>query len=278
VPDLESLRLSYVLGTKGGLGVGMSRQGGRSQTEELLVITERVNSLVSNSSAHATTALAITSQVMTTVDQVATTVGEVSLAAQAITSSVERSNALAEDASTGVREATTSMDRLSEASKAIEKSIRLIERISEQINVLALNATIEAARAGQFGKGFSIVAREVKALAIETRKATQEVDDRVTAVFLQIDCGVKSVRALEGVVSEMNGLSHTIRDAAARQARQLSEVATHTTRASEALKLVTAEVEQVAEVSMDAGSVVEELARTLAPAHPFPDVPLAATA
>ncbi len=144
---------------------------------------ERLTELSSSSGSHATSALAIASQVQTTVDQVAAVSGDVCRAANDITASVDRSSTLATEASSKVNDAVASMNMLSESSRAIEQMTRVIERISEQINVLALNATIEAARAGPFGRGFAVVAREVKGLALEARKATRDIDDRVASVF-----------------------------------------------------------------------------------------------
>ena len=74
------------------------------------------------------------------------------------------------------------VDALTQASSAIGEVIRIISGIAEQTNLLALNATIEAARAGEAGKGFAVVASEVKDLARETAAATQRVADQIAAI------------------------------------------------------------------------------------------------
>ncbi len=71
---------------------------------------------------------------------------------------------------------------LSQAAARIGDFIGLISNIASQTNLLALNATIEAARAGDAGKGFSVVASEVKELASQTAKATDEIESQISAI------------------------------------------------------------------------------------------------
>ncbi|WP_305042704.1 methyl-accepting chemotaxis protein [Geoalkalibacter sp.] len=86
--------------------------------------------------------------------------------------------------------------RLDEESQQIQKIIALIRSISAQTSLLALNAAIEAARAGQAGKGFSIVADEVKKLAGQVDKASTEIEEKVGGMLEQIRISLEQSRAI----------------------------------------------------------------------------------
>ncbi|WP_305046687.1 methyl-accepting chemotaxis protein [Geoalkalibacter sp.] len=86
--------------------------------------------------------------------------------------------------------------RLDDESQQIQKIIALIRSISAQTSLLALNAAIEAARAGQAGKGFSIVADEVKKLAGQVDKASTEIEEKVGGMLEQIRTSLEQSRAI----------------------------------------------------------------------------------
>src|SRR3546814_1789206 len=101
----------------------------------------------------------------------------------------------------------TTLFRSAAAAQRIGEVVNLISDIAEQTNLLALNATIEAARAGEAGKGFAVVASEVKNLATQTAKATGEIGQQI-GDMKQATGEAETARAEENT-SELQALKRT---------------------------------------------------------------------
>lgn len=104
----------------------------------------------------------------------------------------------------GVRTQTTDMV---ENAQKIDEVVNLISGIAEQTNLLALNATIEAARAGEAGKGFAVVASEVKGLAGQTAKATEDISSQIASMQ---QATTNTADAIDNIVSTIQGVNEVI--------------------------------------------------------------------
>jgi|GEM_PF-1096431 len=116
----------------------------------------------------------------------------------------DRTNQQIDDLGQIMGQASDSIDSLKNESDKIENLIDVINGIAEQTNLLALNAAIEAARAGEAGRGFAVVADEVRALASRTRESTLEVSSMVEAIQSGTDTVVKTMEMGKQSTEECN--------------------------------------------------------------------------
>ncbi len=237
---------------------------------------------------------------------------ELAASIQSQAHSAEQANRTAEQASSAaregalvVRQAIAGMSRIAERVKASAATITELGRSSEQIstivavindiadqtNLLALNAAIEAARAGEQGRGFAVVADEVRKLAERTSKATQEIDDMIgriqsdtKEVVRSMESGVAEVEegtelaarsgeALEQIgqgVSQVNELMRHLSEASREQALTSDQIVAATNEMSELVQRVahamgeqSQAVDVVSSSFTEMQQLVEEVARAM---------------
>ncbi len=119
-----------------------------------------------------------------------------------------------------------SMGSLGAAIADIAKVVELIADVAQQTNLLALNATIEAARAGAAGKGFSVVAGEVKALSVQTRAATDQVTARIVHLQDAAAASTRRVAEIIGIVGQIRPVFARVSAAVENQSRLTAEIDT----------------------------------------------------
>jgi methyl-accepting chemotaxis protein len=139
------------------------------------------------------------SAVLTVSEQVATAATEMGASANGLSDFAREAVA---DAERGLSTVTS----LRTASDQIRRAVDLINQVASQTRLLALNATIEAARAGDAGRGFSVVAGEVKTLANETSSSSEEIMGQVTTVQQAAADAVDVLEAVTGSIREMGNL------------------------------------------------------------------------
>lgn len=153
--------------------------------------------------------------------------------AQGIGAQVREAGKLADEASAAAQEARANVDRLRESSAAIGNVVNLIAQIARQTTLLALNSTIEAARAGAAGKGFAVVATEVKALAVQTQGATEEITRKIDALQRDAAGSADAVHRIAQAIEAIRPVFDTVNGAVAEQNATTSEVSGNAASASQ---------------------------------------------
>jgi methyl-accepting chemotaxis protein len=145
--------------------------------------------------------------------------------------------------------AAANVGQLRQASQQIGEVIKTIQAIAAQTNLLALNATIEAARAGEAGRGFAIVAGEVKELAQATARATEEITRRIETVQGETDGAVAAVGDIAGVIESIASYQTTIASAVEEQTATTAAMATSAGVATQSSESVVGHLDAVREAA-----------------------------
>jgi methyl-accepting chemotaxis protein len=122
---------------------------------------------------------------------------------------------------------------LADTATRIGAVIRTIQRIANQTNLLALNATIEAARAGEAGRGFSVVANEVKELALQTARATSEIEREISSIRSEMKRAMAAIDGMAGTVAQLGGVTVSVACAMEEQGDIAQQIAASAMRAAE---------------------------------------------
>ena len=171
-----------------------------------------------------------------------------------ISRQVEESNLITNQAVEQARKTDANISELSRAAGRIGDVVKLITAIANQTNLLALNATIEAARAGEAGRGFAIVASEVKSLANQTAKATEEIGTQISDMQTATEATVAAVKKIRTTIGEVSVISETIAAAVAQQEAATREIANNVEHAAKETSEAAANISNVSRGAAETGS------------------------
>jgi methyl-accepting chemotaxis protein len=195
-----------------------------TMTERMNVTAKTLSSIAHDANDQANNAAEAAKETSTNVGTVAAAAEQLGASVRDISHQLERATLVVEKAADIARGANDTIVGLAESAKRIDDVVNLIRAIAEQTNLLALNATIEAARAGEAGRGFAVVASEVKALATQTAKATEEISSQITTVQASTHDTVEKIKSISDVMTEISDLTIAIAAAVREQDAATSEI------------------------------------------------------
>jgi methyl-accepting chemotaxis protein len=189
-------------------------------------------------------------------EEATTNVSNVAMAAEEIAQSVEqistqaaRSAHIARQASDETKAIIATVEQLVASVGQINNVSNLIRDVAAQTNLLALNATIEAARAGDAGRGFAIVAQEVKSLAGQTEKATGDITQQISSIEVTTSQVVQAMKAIAGTIAQLDENASDISVAVQQQDAVSKEIARSANAAAERTRDVSMSVVQVSDAA-----------------------------
>ncbi|MBS2020311.1 MAG: methyl-accepting chemotaxis protein [Deltaproteobacteria bacterium] len=232
-----------------------------SATELQATATELVHTAKATTDQSAAVASAA-EQMSESVQSVASATEELNVTAAEIRKRMAGSTMLARSAVSEVESTQAVVGDLARASKEVEHVVKLISEIAKQTNLLALNATIEAARVGEAGKGFSVVAAEVKSLSRQTSGATEKIGGIVGAIQSAAREGIEAIARINKALHGFDEVIAGIEASVAEQRNANDEISRSVQQAAVGTRDVSHNISLVARSSHQTNDVADAVHRT----------------
>jgi methyl-accepting chemotaxis protein len=207
-------------------------------SSRLLQISEESDLASEKLKEQASNAASSSEEVSANISTVSGASEEMSSSVREISKNTNSASSISIKASERASAASLVMDRLGKRSAEVGSIVKVINSIAEQTNLLALNATIEAARAGDSGKGFTVVAHEVKELAKDTAKATEDITFRIKMIQEESNNAINVIKEIIASISQISDIANSIASAVEEQTVTTSEITRSLSEASKGASMV----------------------------------------
>ena len=205
-----------------------------------------------NTSQSTESAVKISNEASTNVKAAASAADELSTSISELGERLNQTAGVVRLAAGEARTTNHDIDALAQGAQKIGDITKLIRDIAEQTNLLALNATIEAARAGEAGRGFAVVASEVKSLAVQTSKATEDISSQIKDVQSSTAKAVDAIGRIANSMREIENQTSAVAAAVQQQSVATIEISQNVTSAADGAKRIVSVLSEVAGATTEA--------------------------
>jgi len=202
--EIEKAQIQSSLANAFEENVGTLVSGLVHEVKQVSSTAEAIDQLADNLSSQSNNTLQHVDNGSSQINSTAAAMEEMSITIESVSAEMSKTQNISAQAVDEAQAATAMMVKLSHVANEIGSIVSAISDIAEQTNLLALNASIEAARAGDAGRGFSVVAGEVKELANQTSLATNKIREQVAGIQTESQQASKAMDKISATIKDIN--------------------------------------------------------------------------
>jgi methyl-accepting chemotaxis protein len=241
------------------IGVGAMMVSVDTSTRTLTETAEAMATASSQTSRQVTTVAAVSEQATQNIETIASATTQLLASIDEINRQVDGSSRMIVEAVKLAIDGNAEIQGLAASMDKIDEVVQLIAGIASQTNLLALNATIEAARAGAAGKGFGVVASEVKMLAKQTALATDEIASQIKGIQERTKSSAHSIEVVTKTVVAVNETAKAVSEAVVEQGAATQEIVRNVRQVAQGMNDVSSTIHDLTEAARHTGDAAVQL-------------------